>query len=127
MRPVQKIGHALRVMVVDDNHDICATLAILLRYYGHEVAVFHSGKELLKALPAFGPNAVILDIGMPEMNGYELARRIREKPECQTIFLIAVSAWGQEEDRQTAFEAGINEHLVKPADTDLLFDLLDRL
>ena len=127
MRPSRRIDHPLRVMVVDDNPDICATLAILLRYYGHEVAVFHSGKELLKALPAFTPNAVILDIGMPEMNGYELARRIREMPEFKTIFLIAVSAWGQEKDRQTAFEAGINEHLVKPADTDQLCDLLDRL
>jgi DNA-binding response OmpR family regulator len=121
------VNHPLHLMVVDDNPDIGNSLAWLLRCSGHEVAVAFSGKEALEKMRVFSPDAVILDLGMPQMSGFELARRIRCQPEFQALPLIAVTALGQEADRRAAVDAGIENYLVKPADPKVLLDLLGHL
>jgi DNA-binding response OmpR family regulator len=127
MVPLKKADHPLHLMVVDDNPDIGNSLAWLLRCSGHEVAVAFSGREALAKMRDFSPDAVILDLGMPQMSGLELARRIRAQPDFERLPLIAVTAWGQEADRRAAFDAGIDEYLVKPADPNELMDLLGHL
>jgi PAS domain S-box-containing protein len=103
-----------RVLVVDDNHDAARSLAMLLKIMGNEVATAHDGMEAVQVASTFQPRVVLLDIGMPKMNGYEVARRIREAPWGQGMTLIAVTGWGQEEDKRRAYEAGFNHHLTKP-------------
>lgn len=107
---------AARVLVVDDNVDSAETLGVLLRIYGHEVHVVHDGFQALDDLDAFHPDVAILDIGMPEMNGYTVARRMRERLGDATPLLIAVTGWGQEEDRRRSKAAGFDHHFVKPVD-----------
>jgi PAS domain S-box-containing protein len=109
-----------RVVIVDDNTDAANTLAALLNYLGHETLVALSGKEALARLQTFEPEVVLLDIGLPEMNGYELARRLRTDPRWRGIRLIALTGYGQTEDRQRVREAGFDDHLVKPVDVDAL-------
>jgi CheY-like chemotaxis protein len=96
----------------------------LLRVLGADVALAHSGRQALDTLEAFKPDVVLLDIGMPGMDGYEVARRIRANAANRHIQLIALTGWGQDEDRQRSAAAGFNHHLVKPADVDQLRQLL---
>jgi signal transduction histidine kinase/ActR/RegA family two-component response regulator len=105
-----------RVMVVDDNRDAADTMGAVLRRLGAEVCVFHDGAAALEALGTFRPAVVFLDIGMPGMDGYEVARRIRGRPDADGIVLVALTGWGQDRDRGRAAEAGFDHHLVKPAD-----------
>lgn len=91
---------------------------------GAEVALAHSGHAALDGVNSFRPDVVLLDIGMPGMDGYEVARRIRANPNHRQISLIALTGWGQDEDRQRSAAAGFNHHLVKPADIDQLRQLL---
>ncbi len=114
-----------RVLVVDDNADATRTLGLLLKLSGHEVRVAGDGPEALQAAPEFRPEIVLLDIGLPGMNGYEVARRLRDMPELKGAVLVAQTGWGQEEDRRRSSEAGIDHHLVKPVDLDLLQSILD--
>lgn len=116
-----------RVLVVDDNEDAASSMGRLLRLLGAEVAVAHDGYATLELLPKFRPNVVLLDIGMPGMDGYEVASRIREQPEWRDLMLIALTGWGQPEDRQRADLAGFNHHLLKPADLDALQNLITSL
>jgi PAS domain S-box-containing protein len=115
---------ALRVLVVDDNIDAAATLGMLLEACGHEVAVEHDSHSALARARSWRPDAALLDIGLPEMDGNELARRLRADPASAAIVLIAVTGYGQEQDRRNAFEAGFDHHLVKPVDLDRLAGLL---
>ena len=113
-----------RVLVVDDNRDAAESMGILLKLLGADVHVAYSGAEALEALPAYRPDDVILDIGMPGMDGYEVARRIRQQPEFQKVTLIALTGWGQDKDRRQSQTAGFDYHLIKPADVDALQALL---
>jgi PAS domain S-box-containing protein len=116
-----------RVLVVDDNLDAADTLGMLLHVLGADVQVAHNGPEALAVFQAYEPSVVLLDIGMPGMDGYEVARRLRSDfPHGQTT-IIALTGWGQEEDRRRARDAGFDHHLVKPADAVALQGLLASL
>ena len=108
-------SHFLRVLVVDDNLDSAETLGMLLRASGHDVRTAHDGPTAVKAVMEYVPDAVFLDIGLPLMNGHEVARRIREHPEFESVVLIALTGYGQDTDRIASLQAGFDHHLVKPA------------
>jgi CheY-like chemotaxis protein len=113
-----------RVLIVDDNEDAASSLAMLLRITGHEAYTAHDGAAALDAARAHRPEVMLLDIGLPSLNGYEVCRRLREEPWGKSIQLIALTGWGQEEDRRRSLEAGFDGHLVKPVDYDQLLSLL---
>jgi PAS domain S-box-containing protein len=113
-----------RVLVVDDNHDAADSLGMLLRFLGAEVEVVHGGREALEAMRRFKPGVVLLDLGMPHMDGLEVARRMREDPQMRDATLVALTGWGQREDRRRTGEAGFDYHLVKPADVRTLQSIL---
>jgi CheY-like chemotaxis protein len=113
-----------RILVVDDNHDAADSLAMLLRVLGAEVRVAHSGADALEIFAAYDPAFVLLDIGMPRMDGYEVARRIRTHHPDRRPVLVALTGWGQENDRHQVREAGFDHHLVKPASVEDLNQLL---
>jgi PAS domain S-box-containing protein len=115
---------AKRVLVVDDNTDAAASLSLLLRSLGHETHTVHDGLEAVKAAQEFNPDIVLLDIGMPGLDGYEVARRLRALKRERRFRIIAVTGWGQEADRQKSQEAGFDLHLVKPVDPQDLVDAL---
>jgi PAS domain S-box-containing protein len=115
----------LRVLVVDDNLDAAESLAMLLQMDGHVTAMAHDGQRALEMAQSFNPQVILLDIGLPLMNGYEVARRVREQAWGRGIKLIAVTGWGQEKDRQQAVAAGFDHHLTKPLDPGRLAALLD--
>jgi CheY-like chemotaxis protein len=117
-------GSRYRVLVVDDNPDGADTLAMMLTIMGHDTRTAHDGQEALEAAEAFRPDVVLLDIGLPKLNGYEVARRLRAQPWGESTVLIAQTGWGQEEDRRRSKEAGLNFHLVKPIDPEDLEKLL---
>jgi signal transduction histidine kinase len=116
-----------RVLVVDDNRDAADSLAMLLRLLGHEVGTAHDGMAALDAARAFVPEVVLLDIGLPNMDGYEVARRLRQEPALSGALLVALTGYGQEQDRRRSLEAGFDIHLVKPVDPDELEAILARL
>ena len=113
-----------RVLIADDNRDSAETLAELLRMEGHAVTVVHDGPGSLAVFEEFRPEVVLLDIGMPGLDGYEVARRVRASRCGSGIKLIAITGWGQENDRQRAFAAGFDHHLTKPVDLQRLSTLL---
>jgi PAS domain S-box-containing protein len=113
-----------RILVVDDNIDAAESLSALLRCLGAEVVTVHDGPTALEALRMERHAAAVLDIGMPGMDGYEVARRVRAAPYGEDITLIALTGWGNDEDRRRSREAGIDHHLVKPVDLHVLEDLL---
>jgi signal transduction histidine kinase/ActR/RegA family two-component response regulator len=114
-----------RVLVVDDNSDAAETLADILRELGHTTSVAHDGPTALAAATAFRPHIALLDIGLPVMDGYELARRLREHPDLGKTHLFAITGYGQESDRERSRAAGFQEHLVKPIDLAHLATLID--
>ncbi|MGH9868689.1 MAG: ATP-binding protein [Candidatus Polarisedimenticolia bacterium] len=118
---------ARRVLVVDDNRDAAETLGSLLTMMGHDVHTVHDGEAALNEVRSFAPEVALLDIGMPGMNGYELARRLRALPGLQEIVLVSVTGWGQEEDRRRSHEAGFDLHLTKPADLAAIEQILASL
>jgi signal transduction histidine kinase len=120
-------GSRLRVLVVDDNEDSADTLATLLRMAGHDVDVARDGLGAVDRTASFDPDLVLLDIGLPGINGYEAARRIRQLPRGAAVQLVALTGWGQEDDRRRSREAGFDQHLVKPVDFDALRTLLASL
>ena len=105
-----------RVLVVDDNKDAADTLGMLLKMLGAEVAVAHDGLAALQTVNTHRPTVVFLDLSMPGLDGYEVARRIRRLPEARNTMLVALSGWGQDRDRRQAEAAGFDCHLVKPAE-----------
>ena len=116
-----------RVLVVDDNHDAADSLSMVLKLLGADVRVARSGAEALGAFADYDPAVVLLDIGMPGMDGYEVARCIRSLYPQRRTAIVALTGWGQEKDRRQAREAGIDHHLIKPADIDALRSLLASL
>jgi PAS domain S-box-containing protein len=120
--PARSSGH--RLLVVDDNQDAAVSLAMLLRLQGHEVRVAHSGPAALEAVKDYAPDVVFLDIGMPGMDGYEVARRLRRQPGLEKVVLAALTGWGQQEDRRRTAEAGFDHHLVKPPEPKVVESLL---
>ena len=115
-----------RILVVDDNRDAATSLAELLEFTGHETRVAHDGLEAVQAAENFRPEVVLLDIGLPKLNGFEAARMIRQQPWAKDMMLVALTGWGQEEDRRMSSAAGFDAHLVKPADPVTLTELLAR-
>jgi CheY-like chemotaxis protein len=113
-----------RVLIADDNRDAAESLGMLLRMDGHEVIVTHDGPGALSAFGDFDPDIVILDIGMPGQNGYEVARQMRERIGDKPLKLIAVTGWGQDNDREKALQAGFDSHLTKPVDPESLTKLM---
>jgi DNA-binding response OmpR family regulator len=109
-----------RILVVDDNHDSALSLAMVLTMMGHETRTAHDGETALATAEEFHPDVVLLDIGLPKMNGYEVAQRIRENAWGTDMFLIAVTGWGQAEDRARSAEVGLNMHMVKPVEPTAL-------
>jgi len=116
-----------RVLIVDDNKDAAEWLATLLGLSGHETHVALDGVDAIKAAERLRPDAVLLDIGLPRVDGYEVCRRIRQQPWGRDLVIVALTGWGQEEDRQKSREAGFNTHLVKPVDDEVLLNLLASL
>jgi signal transduction histidine kinase len=114
----------LRVLVVDDNEDAAESLEMLLQLQGHETCVAHTGPDAVRAAQRFRPQLVFLDIGLPEMNGYEVARHIRADVALPRPYLIALTGWGSEDDKRQAMAAGFDRHLVKPFDASKLDDIL---
>jgi signal transduction histidine kinase/integral membrane sensor domain MASE1 len=113
-----------RILVVDDNVDAAESLSVLLRMKGHSVATAHDGPEALSQAESFSPEVVLLDLGLPGMNGYDVARDLRRKPGRDKLTVVAITGYGQEEDRRRSQEAGIDHHLVKPVDPGELHALL---
>jgi CheY-like chemotaxis protein len=113
-----------RVLVVDDNVDAADSIAWLLQLGGHEVRVAYDGPTALLIAQAFRPQVVLLDIGMPGMDGYEVCRRLRQQPGTERAVLIALTGWGQDEDRRRSGEAGFDHHFVKPVEPSALQKLL---
>jgi CheY-like chemotaxis protein/anti-sigma regulatory factor (Ser/Thr protein kinase) len=116
---------AQRVLIVDDNRDAAQSLGMLLKLLGVEVHVTFSGLEAIEALPLYRPDVVLLDLGMPVMDGVEVARRIRQHPDFHGVTLIALTGWGQATDRDRVREAGFDYHLIKPADIAALTAVLE--
>lgn len=116
-----------RILVVDDNEDTAASLAIMLDFMGHHTCVAHDGVAAVEAAQEFQPEVVLLDIGMPKLNGYDAARKIRGQSWGQTMFLIAMTGWGQDEDKHRSACAGFNLHMTKPVDPGALENLLTGL
>ena len=114
-----------RILVVDDNTDAAEALALFLRLSGHEVETAFDGIEALRVAPDFSPDIVLLDIGMPRLDGYDTARSMRAEPWGKHIRLVALTGWGQPKDRDLTLQAGFNAHLVKPVATDDLMKVLD--
>jgi two-component system CheB/CheR fusion protein len=118
-------GRPSRLLIVDDNQDSARSQAKMLRLLGHEVEVAFEGGEALRQVAAFRPDVVLLDLGLPGIDGYEVARRIRAMPEGREVLLVAQTGWGQDEDRRRTAAAGFDAHLVKPVELDALLRLLD--
>jgi len=112
------------VLVVDDSADGAAMLADSLESMGHEVRVAHDGQAALDAAAVFHPDVAVLDIGLPEMSGYELAAHLREQPGGRSIHFIAATGYGRSRDRVTSLAAGFDDHLVKPVNLDRLRDIV---
>jgi two-component system CheB/CheR fusion protein len=117
-------ARARRVLIIDDNADAAEALALLARSWGHEVAVAHDGPGALALAESFAPESALVDIGLPGMDGYELARRLREQPRYRDLMLVALTGYGREEDRNAARAAGFDVHLVKPAEIEALEGIL---
>ena len=118
---------AHRILVVDDNRDSATSLALLLKFTGNETRTAHDGLEAVEAAERFRPDAVLLDIGLPKLNGYDACRRIREQLWGKHMLLVALTGWGQEEDRRRSKEVGFDRHMVKPVDLDALQAMLAAL
>ena len=116
-----------RILVVDDNHDAAESLAMLLNITGNKTSTAHDGADAFEAAARQRPDVVLLDIGLPTLNGYEVCRRIRDEPWGKEMVLIALTGWGQDEDRRKSHEAGFDGHLVKPVNYPALMALLDSL
>jgi CheY-like chemotaxis protein/two-component sensor histidine kinase len=116
-----------RILVVDDNRDSAVSLAMLLEFEGHATFTAHDGEAALEAAARHRPDVALLDIGLPGLDGHEVCRRIRAEPWGRDMILIALTGWGQDDDRLRSQQAGFHSHLVKPVDPRVLADLLDTL
>ena len=115
----------LRILVADDNRDAAASLAMMLDLGGHEIRTAHDGIEAVKVADDFKPDLALLDIGMPRLDGYATARELRGRPWAKGLVLVALTGWGQDEDRRRSSDAGFDRHLVKPVDPAVLEQMLE--
>src|SRR4051812_25060813 len=122
----EKMQRGTRVLVVDDNTDAAESIAVLLRMEGHEVKTVSDGAQAIACSQVFAPSAVVLDIGLPGMSGYDVARRLRELPATRNAVFIALTGYGQREDRNLAAEAGFQHHFIKPADPRAIHEVITR-
>jgi CheY-like chemotaxis protein len=113
-----------RILVVDDREMQARSLALLLESMGHQVRIATNGHQALNVAMEFLPEVALVDIGLPDMTGYEVARRLREQPALKNMLLIAQTGWGRDEDRERAHEAGFDHHMAKPLNHDELFRLI---
>lgn len=113
------------MLVVDDNRDSADTMTALLRAWGHEVRTLYDGQSVISIVAEYQPEVVLLDIGLPKINGYELARRLRQSGSLRRIVLVAFTGYGQDEDRQRVREAGFDHHLLKPLEPETLEKIID--
>jgi CheY-like chemotaxis protein/anti-sigma regulatory factor (Ser/Thr protein kinase) len=122
--PPPEAAPSRRILAVDDNVDAVESLAMLLRIQGHDVRVAYEGTTALSLAKEFQPQVVLMDLGMPGLNGYEVARQMRTQPKLEKALLVALTGWGQEEDRRRSREAGFDLHIVKPVEPEELWELL---
>jgi CheY-like chemotaxis protein len=115
-----------RVLIIEDNRDAAESLQLLLEVSGYEVRLAHTGSEGVQAATIWQPDAVICDIGLPELDGFAVARLLRANPATAGLRLIAVTGYGRTDDISAAYAAGFNDHLVKPTDPERLLEKLDR-
>ena len=115
-----------KILIVEDNVDTARTMARLLKQLRHEVAVAYNGPEGIEAARVLRPEFVLLDIGLPGMDGYEVASRLRREECCKGAIIIAISGYGRDEDRRRSKEAGFDHHLIKPLDHEALISLLSK-
>ena len=120
----QSTGQSLRVLVVDDNVDTVTTLALLVNESGHDVRTAYDGSAVLEAALDYRPNVVLLDIGLPGLNGFDVAKQIRQQPALQNAVLVAMTGYGGVSDLQRSFDAGFDHHLVKPGDFGKVLQIL---
>jgi CheY-like chemotaxis protein len=113
-----------RILLVDDNRDAADSLALLLGLEGHDVRVAYAGRPAIEVAHEFRPEIAVLDLGLPDLSGYDVARLLRQDPALGRIELIALTGWGQEEHRKRALEAGFDHHLTKPVDLEQFARLL---
>lgn len=116
-----------RLLVIDDNKDAAESMSMLFELWGYEVVCAFDGRHALETAAKYQPDAVFLDIGLPGMDGYEIAERLRELPQGTRAVLVAITGYGQDEDRRRSREAGIDHHLVKPVAPEALHELLQSL
>jgi CheY-like chemotaxis protein len=116
-----------RILVADDNRDVVESFQIMLRILGHEVQTALDGLEAIEKAEQFRPDVIVLDVGMPMLDGYETAIRIRQQPWSRDVVLIAVTGWGNEKDKLKSAAAGFNVHLVKPVDATTILEALDQM
>lgn len=116
-----------RVLVVDDNHDTADSLAAMLSVLGHESSVAYDGAQAIAIADDFRPDVILMDIGMPKFNGFQVAQRIRAQPWADRVVLIAITGWDQPEDRRCSREAGFDAHLTKPVDPHLVLRLISAM
>jgi signal transduction histidine kinase len=117
---LQPAGVACRALIVDDNADSADTMAMLLQLLGHDVQCIYDSHRVLDTVDSFAPDIVFLDIGMPGLSGYDVARLLRTRPDGEKLILVALTGWGQPEDRRRTAEAGFDHHLVKPTDVETI-------
>jgi CheY-like chemotaxis protein len=117
------LARTRRILVVDDNRDSALALAMMLRMMGHEAHTAHDGHQALEMAAVVRPHTVLLDLGMPGLSGYDTCRRMREQPWAKGVAIVALTGWGQEDERRRSREAGFDEHLVKPVDLTALTKL----
>ena len=113
-------GPRHRILVADDNHDSVTTLSLMLEVMGHEVQVAHDGLQTVELAESFRPDAILMDIGMPGLNGFDACQRIRTRPWARDVFIVALTGWGQDEDKVRSRDAGFDRHLVKPVEPAML-------
>lgn len=122
--PQQNSIEPLRILIVDDNRDSADSLSMVLRIMGNETRTAYDGEEAVAVAEAFRPRVILLDIGLPRLNGYETCRRIREQKDGRSMVIIAQTGWGQSEDRERTRDAEFDHHMVKPVDLNALTKLL---
>ncbi len=131
-RGAENVGKAvaekirLRILIVDDNVDAAEIMGVLLESLGHDIQTAHDGHCGVQMARLFRPDVVLLDVGLPEMNGYEVARHLRQDPETRNLLLVAVTGYGQPEDLRRSDEAGFDLHVLKPVGMESLQSILAR-
>jgi CheY-like chemotaxis protein len=123
----EPVGTKRRILLADDNRDVVESFQMMFRILGHDVQTALDGLEALDQAERFRPDAIVLDVGMPGLDGYETARRIRQLPWSRDVVLIAVTGWGNEKDKLKSAAAGFNVHLVKPVDATTILEVLDQM